>query len=405
MNPLAVRGLQAAGLVLAGMLASCAEDTPESDLSYDIVVSDPLWVVPSDALPSAAPAQAANNNLSIFLFEDRLFLAWRTAPSHFASAETRMHVISSPDLGQTWDYETTFHAGTDLREPLLYEAQGILYLTFFEAGTDPLAFEPNNPWRSSRNGPGDWAYPQQWGAEGEVPWEVVQHAGKFYLTSYLGPHYEIGEPGDLDVRFRWSSDGVSWLPVGKTGPVVYHGGGSEAAFEFGPAGDLWAALRNEDGDDTGFGTLLCHAPADHLERWNCPDVSDPERYDSPRMFRHEDEIYMVARRDIDGPYDQSDPETTFAEQQLTNLLSYSGRAKRTAVYRIDRDAGQVVHLMDLPSAGDTSFPSIQQLGDHTFLVGNYTSPLDDPDISWIDGQVAEDGTQIYLLTLTFVPTP
>ena len=31
-----------------------------------------------------------------------------------------------------------------------------------------------------------------------------------------------------------------------------------------------------------------------------PEVCDPERYDSPEMFRHGKEIYMVARGDIGG---------------------------------------------------------------------------------------------------------
>ena len=59
--------------------------------------------------------------------------------------------------------------------------------------------------------------------------------------------------------------------------------------------------------------------------------------------------------------------------------------------------------MDLPGVGDTSFPSVRRTGDHTFLVANYTSPLDEPDINWIEGQISERGTRIYLLTLTFVP--
>jgi hypothetical protein len=61
-----------------------------------------------------------------------------------------------------------------------------------------------------------------------------------------------------------------------------------------------------------------------------------------------------------------------------------------------------VHLLDLPSAGDTAFPSIRRLGAHEFLIANYTSPLDAPDASWLDGQVL-GGTAIYLVTATFVP--
>jgi len=34
-----------------------------------------------------------------------------------------------------------------------------------------------------------------------------------------------------------------------------------------------------------------------------PKQSDPNIYESPRMFRHGDDIYLVARRDVDGPFD------------------------------------------------------------------------------------------------------
>ena len=46
---------------------------------------------------------------------------------------------------------------------------------------------------------------------------------------------------------------------------------------------------------------------------------------------------------------------------------------------------------------------IRRTGPHTFLMANYTSPLDEPDISWIEGQTNPRGTQLYFLTITFVP--
>ena len=62
-----------------------------------------------------------------------------------------------------------------------------------------------------------------------------------------------------------------------------------------------------------------------------------------------------------------------------------------------------MHVVDLPGAGDTAFPSVRRTGPNTFLVANYTSPLADPDRPWIVGQTSTEGTQIYLLTLTFTP--
>ena len=45
-----------------------------------------------------------------------------------------------------------------------------------------------------------------------------------------------------------------------------------------------------------------------------------------------------------------------------------------------------------------------QLEANRFLVANYSSPLEgDIDRSWLEGQIAEEGTGIYLMELHFVP--
>ncbi len=382
----------ALGLLL--LLCAC---TPTA---WEPVLGPERQVVPSGTLPDDAVAQDSNNNVSIALFEERLFMGWRTAPSHFASADAQIHVVSSPDLGSSWEHEATFDLDADLREPLLFELDGVLHFTFFEAGTDPLAFEPHTIWRTTRLGPGQWAEPEAWGEDGEVAWEAKVVDGTAYLTSYLGPHYDFDEVVEIDVRLQSSTDGVTWSPVGDEA-AVYVGGCSEAAFEFDDDGTLWASLRNEDGDATGFGSLLCSAPADALGDWDCPAVSDPERYDSPRMFRHEGEIWLVARRDVGGPYDQGLEGLSLPDERWENLTAYSGRPKRTALYRIDREAREVVHVFDLPSAGDTAFPSVARLDEHRFLVANYTSPVWDADRTWMEGQLADDGTQIYLVEIAF----
>lgn len=375
----------------------------DTSVEYEPVFSEPRWVVPSEALPETVRLFAANNNVGIALFEDRLFLGFRTSEMHFASRNTVMYVVSSTDMGESWDHELTIALGADVREPHFHESDGILFFTFFEAGTSPASFVPATLWRTRRVELGSWTGLEDWGEEGEVAWEIKERGGLLHMTSYMGNHYESG-PSEVDVRFLASNDGASWNPVEGSDPVVYHGGCSEAAWELDVDGSLWAVMRNEDGDETGFGSLLCHAPAEHLSQWDCPDQSDPERYDSPRMIRHGDDIYLLARRDIDGPFDDGeDADVPYYERRRDLQWEYWFRPKRTALYRIDREARQVVHLVDLPSAGDTAFPSVRRTGAHTFLIANYTSPLSDPDRNWLDGQQAPDGTQIYLIELNFVP--
>ena len=93
----------------------------------------------------------------------------------------------------------------------------------------------------------------------------------------------------------------------------------------------------------------------------------------------------------------------YADIALRHLLDYSLRPKTTALYRIDRATKTVVHVMDLPGAGDNAFPTVVRPGAHSWLLANYTSPLDVPDITWFRGQESPRGTLIYLLDLNVAP--
>ncbi|MCC6747834.1 MAG: hypothetical protein IT371_09270 [Deltaproteobacteria bacterium] len=217
----------------------------------------------------------------------------------------------------------------------------------------------------------------------------------------MGNHYGKGLAA-IDVLFQTSRDGRTWEPVERERPVVYHGGVSEAAIAFDGSGTLWVVTRNEDGDASGFGSHLCRAAPARLARWSCPTTADPERYDSPQLFEHEGEVYLLARRDVGGPFDQGRRELPLLDRRSRNIVQYSLRPKRTALYVLDRRAQKVVHLADLPSAGDTAYPAVVRSGPHRFLIANYSSPLADPERSWIRGQLSDEGTQIYLMELRFV---
>ena len=380
-----------------------ADYTVDTSVEYTIEVSEPRFIVPIGRLPGEVRSQPANNNLDIVFHEGRLYLAWRTAPDHFASTLTRMYVVSSDDDGATWRYETEVALGTDVREPRLLSLGGRLFMYFFEAGDNPFAFEPVAMHRVERLSSGGWTEPEQTGRPGEVPWDLKVRNGIAYLTSYSGTHYDLDDP-DVAVFFQQSTDGVTWRRVDSSVEVSYRGGSSEAAFEFTESGDAWIVTRNEDGDATGFGSLLCFAAADSLATWDCPSTSDPERYDSPEMFRHGDDIYLVARRDIGGPFDLGRRDLSERDQRLLYIPAYSDRPKRTAIYRVNTTDRRIEHILDLPSAGDTAFPAVRRTGPNTFLLANYTSPLDDDlDLTWLEGQTSNRGTVIYFVELTFAP--
>src|SRR5262245_53066683 len=185
----------------------------DASLSYRPVLSDPIPVVPSPRLPPELGLRMSNNNLSIALFEDRLYLAFRTAATHFASADARVVVLSSPDLGGSWTYETSFATGRDLREPFLLDVGGRLRLTFVELGDRIYAFEPKALWRSTRCGPRCWTPAESWGGPEEVAWDFKVRRGRAYMTSYRGKHYDVTTQA-IDLRFRTSVDGLHWEDVG-----------------------------------------------------------------------------------------------------------------------------------------------------------------------------------------------
>jgi hypothetical protein len=372
----------------------------DPDLAYRVVVSSPVPIVPSPNLPSGLDVQQANNNLSIALHDGRLFLAFRTAPTHFASARARLIVLSSPDLGQTWAYEASFTTGRDLREPFLLEVGGRLLLHFAELGDRLYAFEPHALSRSLRGGLGSWTAPEQWGGPEEIAWDFKVRSGRAWMTSYRGKHYDL-QRQTIEMRFRTSVDGLDWKDVGP-GPV-YRGGATEASFEFDRQGALWAITRNEDGDASGFGSHVATAEPATPGSWRFPDRSNPSRFDSPRLFRHGSDIYLVARRDLGPPVGNRFEEVGGEMRKLLIWASYSLQPKRTSLYRLDRVGRRFELVLDLPSAGDTAFPSIVRLSPHEFLLANYSSAFRHADRTWFWGQL--NGTGIYFVRLRFEPLP
>jgi hypothetical protein len=372
----------------------------DPELGYRIVVSDPVPVVPSPTLPPGLDLERSNNNLAIALHDGRLFLAFRTAPIHFASPNARLVVLSSPDLGRTWALETTVATGRDLREPFLLEVAGRLQLYFVELNERFYRFEALALWRSSRCGAGCWTAPEKWGAPNEITWDFKVRGGRAWMTSYRNKRYEL-QTRPVEIRFQTSTDGLDWTDVGE-GPV-YRGGATEASFEFDRGGSLWAITRNEDGDESGFGSHVVSAEAGTLGAWRFPKRSDPQKFDSPRLFRYGREIYLVARRDLGPPFGMRFASLSGGARKVFAWASYSLQPKRTALYRLDPQARRFEPIVDLPSAGDTAYPSVVRLSPHEFLIANYSSAFRHKERSWFWGQL--NSTGIYFLRVRFEPQP
>jgi len=329
----------------------------------------------------------ANNNLDIVRHEGRLFLAFRSAPTHFASDEVVMYVVSSSDE-ESWRYEGAFALGTDVREPQLVSWDGRLILYFGVLGTNPAAFEPQGARFTTYNAPGDWEPLQTYPDDTFIPWRIKVVDGDLQMVGYTGGGavYEPGGEHPIDIHWLHSGDGEVWTPVVDDG-VVHTGGGSEADYVLLDDGSLVAVIRNEAGDESGFGSKICRADSADLGIWEC--VTDPRKFDSPLLFRHGEAIWLVARRNLteDGHYDLGLTDLDHQAQYLAYQGSYWISPKRCALWSVDTGSLSVSWALDLPSRGDTCFPEAVEHNEGWVLY-NYTSDPNGPDVSWVEGQNA-----------------
>jgi len=394
-----MRRLSRSALALAALLCGCAAEHCRTTGAP--ALCDVERVVPSDGLPPEVVPDVSNNNLDLVDHDGRLYFAFRTGPSHFASTETVLHVLSAKHEGE-WEQEATIAMGTDLREPRFLSWNGELFLYFAVLGSDPTTFEPMGMMAMRRTGPGAWTDPVSSYEPGFIPWRAKVVDGTPYLIGYIGGEniYEVnGEP--IEVHWLTTTDGFTWEPAVPGQPVVHSGGASETDFVLLDDGSLVAVLRNEAGENGVFGSKICRAAPGALGAWTCAD--DPKKYDSPLLFRHGADVWLVARRNVTetGVFDLMLPLAP-QDAALQNLLDYSSRPKRCALWRVDPEALTATFELDLPSRGDTCFASEVPLSPDDFLVYNYSSDFEeerDVDPSWFEAQF--EPTYIYRMVLSF----
>ncbi len=370
------------------------------------------WIISAANATNFHPTiemEIANNCIGIINYNNLLYAGWRSAPFHFASNLTQMFIASSADAGQTWSVEKTIYIASDVREPFFVRTpDGGLLFSFFEAGTDPLAFSPVTPWRTYLDpSTGQWSEIETWATPTEVPWQYGWHNGSFFVTSYMGSHYDVVTTPNVTVFFNTSVDAVTWTPTNPAG--VYQGGASETGWEFDLNGTLWAVLRNEDGDSSGWGSRIARATPGSLGHWSFfpSNASNVNIFESPRMFRVGSELFLVARGDPNGPYwNHSWDNLPWEEEHDLILAEYSLRAHNTSIWQLNTNGPlpSLNFLLPLVGCGDTAFPSIIRVGKYTVIIANYSSP---PSLcanwSWIEGQLSPNGTAVYLAWVDFTP--
>jgi hypothetical protein len=368
-------------------ISTDSKETPvnSKEGSVEVSFSDLAVVVPSDGLPSYVKVLTSNNNLDVVVFQGRVFLAFRTAPSHFASDKTKLYIVSSEDE-KTWKYEGEFFLGRDLREPRFLAIKDKLFIYFAVLGKDPLKFEPGFTLFSLYQN-NSWSEPSSFPIPTFIPWRIKSFGDYAVMFGYAGGEsvYNPTQAEKVKVYMLKTSDGVNWEPFWKNKEVIMEGGCSETDGEFDDNGDLYLVCRNELGDEFGFGSKICLAKKGNLDELICK--ADKRKFDSPLLFKYKSYIFLIARRNLsdNGFYDIAEEGSHF-DRYLKNQIEYWNKPKRCSVWLIKKEDLTVEFLYDLPSKGDTCFPSIF-FRNEVIRLYNYTSDINGPDISWQQGQL------------------
>ncbi len=309
-----------------------------------------------------------NSNTDLLFWQDHFYLIHASSPFHFASQRSRLVLLRSADA-HSWIPIAQFDAaGEDIRDPKLAVIGGRLFLyalknteftaepyqTVFAHSDDGLTWTPFEDIE-----PAGWLFWRPKSLDGEM----------WYTPAYWHEH---GRAALLT-----STDGSHWQIVSE----IYAGPRSdEPDIEFLPDGRLIATIRLEVSDSyfghPEGGTVITTA-APPYQNWSPGVVSPVTRLDGPSLFRYRDAIYAVGRYQptVAGPFDWQG--SIFAR-------------KRTALFLVREDG--LVHLTDLPSAGDTSYSGIVIRGDDLFI-SYYTSNIE-RDYPWILGMVAPSSIRI-----------
>lgn len=356
---------------------------PSEPGRHDVAIIETRQIIPGEGLPKEAVIQKSNNNLASIRWQGRTWLVWRTASSHYPTPTATMQVVSSADE-KVWRFEDRIAMDTDLREPQFLVIDNALFLYYTELGDSAWTFTPKEVLVTRRNLDGTWTAPRSIGLPKHVIWSIQTIAGRPYMTAY--DHGEslfalTGGP-PLEVRLLTTDDGWVWRPADVTRPAIHTGGGSETDFALGGDGRLYGVMRNEFGEGGDYGSLVCTAPAGRWSEWTC--LRDKKKYDSPRVFAYDGEVYLIARRNMtaSGNFDR---DVLF--EGVRNSLDYISKGKRCSLWRFADEGKRIAFMLDLPSKGDTCFASVMPgESEGEFIVYDYTSPLEGPDQAWTVGQ-------------------
>lgn len=325
-------------------------------------------------------------------FQDKFYLAFRAAPSHFPSAESRILIFSSLDA-DSWQLEHTIIHPQDIRDPHFLQFKGKLYLFFMSLTRHMFGHEPEHIFTILKSADG-WSEPMAISVPRSGFWNVKVFNDTVYMSIYTRNgtdqkktkrHFRFIASKDLQ---HWETVFDSPLTIEKLGNYQT----SEASFEFDQQGNIFGTIRS-----LIYPNLNFSFPTADPNQWNVR--VDRFKCDGPNLFSHQGQTFLIARRSLF--YHLSSQPFRFFHRSRTfmNVLRYSLSRKRTAIYSFDPQTLTIRHITDLPSHGDTGYSAITPISENQYLLIYYSSDISlNKDIKWLSGQLHE--TKLYSTVLT-----
>ena len=304
-------------------------------------------------------------------FKGRYYVCFRNGLSH-VSPEGKAVVIASDDLIDWHRAGVPVNTTGDDRDPHMAATEDRLFMYVGSVTRPDPELTGNDVVRVIRShcvyseDGENWSEPVPVYREGYWLWGVGRSNGRsrgragarFYGLAYGNePGEREGLPTEL--HLLRSADGLDWELVS-----VVTKNGSEATFRITDEGAMRVAIRG--GDENRFTMASAEPP---YTDWRLQDLGVV--IPAPRLVVAGGREYVIGRqhvREQGGPGGPGEPGGPGGPGDA----DVPGRIveRRTSIWRVEEDGA--VHVLDLPSGGDTSYTGVVHHADGALLLSYYS---------------------------------
>ncbi len=290
-------------------------------------------------------------------FKGRYYVCFRNGLSH-VSPEGKAVVIASDDLAGWTRAGVPVNTPGDDRDPHMVATEDRLFVYAGSVTRPDPGLTGNDVVRVIRTHgvytqDGEtWSNPVKVYRDGFWLWGVGRGKDGFYGLAY-GNESTEGDRKPTELHLVQSTDGLDWEFVS-----VVTKNGSEATFRIAADGAMRVAIRG--GDENRF-TLATASPP--YADWRLQDLG--EVIPAPYLVEVGGVEYVIGRRHVRDPGGPGGPGGPGSPEDREQIVE-----RHTGIWRLEN--GGIVHVLDLPSGGDTSYAGVVQQEDGSLLISYYS---------------------------------